>query len=968
MMDTPLFPASPSRASSAPKRLGSLDENQVRLAIRSSLLIAAVFFSISIITIVTSLLAGNSLADPANFAAMIIPALGGILVLISGWRCWRTHNPFGVYLLIGSFLVVILAQSIITSGYGILLGVAAMIVPLAIATQTLPDKQSLVVIAISAITASAVILIDLVGPSTSLYRGISLSVFAAIANGLLVFYHAMMIVRRFPDYSLRAKLILSFVSVSLVVISILAAIFIFTSRRSLIASTNRTLRTAALLTANKIDVYFTNTSFSLQSEAKLATFNQYLKLPTDQRSGGSEEQNTLVLLQYLCTSANAVSYALLDPNQQLLLEYESPGAPQFARLSLPAEEEEQGNFEATLAARKVYISPLVFLSTNYAYLYLSTRIDDDNDQLIGILIARYPASVLQDLITQSNNLAGDRSYAILMDENHLRMAQGFASHEVLFTTFVPLGEEKIGLLQNYGRLPHVPIFLLSTGNQDFEEGVVNFSDARPYFTAHEANTGNLTDSVSMAKTSIRSWLVAFVQPQNVALAAAESQTRATVITAILTAIFTSLVASLVALMFTNPISRMITTAQKITAGDLSAQVEIRSRDEIGVLGQEFNSMTQQLRQNLQNLENRVTERTAELEKASAQLQYRASQFQAVAESAHAIASLQNPDELLHNITELISQRFNFYHVGIFMLDNTKEYAILQAANSEGGQHMLARGHQLKVGQTGIVGYVAGRGEPRIALDVGQDAVFFDNPDLPLTRSEAALPLHIGEQILGVLDVQSTQPTAFTNEDLTLLTTLADQVSIAIENARLFTETRQALTEVQTAQSQYLLQAWERVVVEQPQSGFVYDFGKLKPLDIKAWKSPDGGQPQVITPSQEMNGVETPTAPVLAVPIMLRGQAIGVFNFEEIAPDHTWSEEEIGMIKAVADQVGLALENARLLEATQHRAERDHRIQEITDKMRRAVDMDSLIQTAVREMAAALGVPEAYVQFGPPPKH
>jgi GAF domain-containing protein len=255
--------------------------------------------------------------------------------------------------------------------------------------------------------------------------------------------------------------------------------------------------------------------------------------------------------------------------------------------------------------------------------------------------------------------------------------------------------------------------------------------------------------------------------------------------------------------------------------------------------------------------------------------------------------------------------------------------------------------------------------------VGQDAVFFDNPDLPLTRSEAAMPLHIGEQILGVLDVQSTQPTAFTSEDLTLLTTLADQVSIAIENARLFTDTRQALTELQSTQSQYLRQAWERVVVEQPQSGFVYDYGKLKPLDIttrEVWKSPDGGQPQAIAPSQDMNGVERSAAPALAVPIMLRGQEIGAFNFEEIAPDHTWSEEEIGMIKAVADQVGLALENARLLEATQQRAERDHRIHEITDKMRRAVDMDTLIQTAVREMAAVLGVPEAYVQFGPPPKH
>jgi len=218
----------------------------------------------------------------------------------------------------------------------------------------------------------------------------------------------------------------------------------------------------------------------------------------------------------------------------------------------------------------------------------------------------------------------------------------------------------------------------------------------------------------------------------------------------------------------EPIEDLASTAERVTAGDLSQKTSIKRLDEIGALGNAFNTMTSQLRDLIDSLEQRVAERTAELEESATQIQNRASQLEAIADVASSVASLQDVNELLPYITKTISGRFGFYHAGIFLLSEDKRYAVLRAANSEGGQKMLARKHQLRVGQEGIVGFAVEQKRARIALDVGDDAVYFNNPDMPTTRSEIALPLIIGGEIIGVLDVQSEEPNAFSNENVEVL--------------------------------------------------------------------------------------------------------------------------------------------------------------------------------------------------------
>jgi len=345
-----------------------------------------------------------------------------------------------------------------------------------------------------------------------------------------------------------------------------------------------------------------------------------------------------------------------------------------------------------------------------------------------------------------------------------------------------------------------------------------------------------------------------------------------------------------------------------------------------------------------SLEERIEQRTIELEETAKQLQKRAEQFEAIAQFARTIGSIQNIDELLPRITRMVSQRFGFYHVGIFLLDDDREYAVLRAANSPGGQQMLARKHRLAVGQTGIVGYVTSTGTPRIALDTGVDAVYFDNPDLPNTRSEMALPLSAGNRVVGALDVQSTEPNAFTKEDINIMSALAGQVSSAIQNARSYEESRIALANAEQAYRQLTTQTWSDIKQITPLVGYRFDGTKPVPL------------------THHLNDHTTEIQEdALSIPVQLRSTTIGNLRVKAPSQDHKWTEDEITIIQATAERVALAVENARLLIESQKQAAKEQVIGEISSKIGASINLDNILQTTIREMGRILPGAEISIQ-------
>lgn len=391
-----------------------------------------------------------------------------------------------------------------------------------------------------------------------------------------------------------------------------------------------------------------------------------------------------------------------------------------------------------------------------------------------------------------------------------------------------------------------------------------------------------------------------------------------------------------------PLTQMTRTAQKIAEGDLNERViQPESSQEAALLADSFNRMAEKLKELVSHLEAQVAERTQHLEK-------RASQLQAVSSVARAIATLQETTLLLPEITRLISQQFGFYHVGIFLIDENREYAVLSAANSEGGQRMLKRQHKLSLDTKSIVGYTASRGEPRVALDVGTDAAFFNNPDLPATRSEMALPLRAGERVIGVLDVQSTQPNAFTEEDIQVLATLADQVAIAIENARLFSEAREALKESEQTFARYIKQEWSSFSRHIKTAGYSFDGQRAVPLEEKDGHTSTASLPQTGRLSLEKNSGD------LLIPLRIKGQIIGVLKVRPKTMSRKWTDDELTLLEAAAERAALALENARLVDSAQRRASREHIITEISSKIGAVSEMDSIMQTAVEELGRRLG--------------
>lgn len=342
-----------------------------------------------------------------------------------------------------------------------------------------------------------------------------------------------------------------------------------------------------------------------------------------------------------------------------------------------------------------------------------------------------------------------------------------------------------------------------------------------------------------------------------------------------------------------------------------------------------------------DLEVRVQERTTALEK-------RAAQIQTVSNLARTIASVQDLSTLLPNITRLVHEEFGYYHAGIFLLDELGKYAVLKAANSEGGMRMLNRGHRLLLDTNSIVGYVTSRGEPRIALDVGADAVYFNNPDLPDTRSEMALPLLVSGRVIGALDVQSVQTNAFSQEDVAVLSILADQIAIAIENARLFGEAQKALSDAQLTYEKYVKQSWNSFVEQAKHTAFIFDGKQVAPLEGQAKQ--DYVKPAIQTGSLSLDK----TSKTIAVPIKLRGQTIGFLDVRSKRGERKWTRDELILLEAAAERTALALENARLVESAQRRAARERAIGEISTKIGAVSSFEYILQTTVEELGRKIG--------------
>lgn len=411
---------------------------------------------------------------------------------------------------------------------------------------------------------------------------------------------------------------------------------------------------------------------------------------------------------------------------------------------------------------------------------------------------------------------------------------------------------------------------------------------------------------------------------------------------------------------TRPVDAIIDSARRVSAGDFSPVAPLDRTDEIGDLSRSFSAMTDWLRGSYETLEQRVAARTKALEDRTRQIQTAAriaAELARPADTGTETAGSREVHDILESAVNLILNEFDFYHAGIFLIDDRKEYAVLQAATGEAGRKMLQNRHRLAIAETGVVGHVAARGTARIAQDVGTDAAHFRNPLLPDTRSEIALPIKSSSRMIGVLDVQSNETNAFSQEDITVLQIIADQLATAIENALLVDELRKSLHEQQALYRQLSREAWKQVpsMLEARGAGvigFRYDrFAGAKPLLLD---SPDVSDP---VESQE----------VLQIPLTVRGVEIGaleVWPSEGGQGPNEFSDQERQLLARLGSRLSQALESARLFEETQRRMAREQTINRLSASFSRSLNMDDLLRTAVEELQRITPALEIAVHVGP----
>ena len=380
-------------------------------------------------------------------------------------------------------------------------------------------------------------------------------------------------------------------------------------------------------------------------------------------------------------------------------------------------------------------------------------------------------------------------------------------------------------------------------------------------------------------------------------------------------------------------------------------------------------------------------------------QQTALQFETAAEIARDISSSLDLDELLLKAVDLIRSRFDFYHAAVFLTDLPGEFVVIREATGEAGAQMKRMGHKLGIGSKSVVGFVAGKGEPLVVNDTARDATYFANPLTPKTRAEAAIPLKVGDRIVGVLDVQSNRAYAFSNDNLRILQILADQLAIAVINTELFAETQEHLAQhrllhhiTTTAASgttldealqsavnglqvtlggdrvSILLADREKKILEVKAAvGYAEDVFALRiPIanGITGWAAAHRKTLRVNDVLQDIRYIEgSPnTRSEMAVPLLYRSELLGVLNVEseQLA---AYAENDEELLGTLGGSLAAIIANARLLEQIRAQAERERVLFEISDKIRRTTDIQTILATTASELTRALGASSARIKLG-----
>ncbi|HNT74900.1 MAG TPA: GAF domain-containing protein [Anaerolineae bacterium] len=400
---------------------------------------------------------------------------------------------------------------------------------------------------------------------------------------------------------------------------------------------------------------------------------------------------------------------------------------------------------------------------------------------------------------------------------------------------------------------------------------------------------------------------------------------------------------------TRPLQMMARNAERVIQGEWGAVKPLSRRDEIGDLSRALSTMTTRAQTLVQTLEQQVLERTESLER-------RARYLETTSRVAREAAAVLDIEILLDHVVTSIAEEFDFYHVGLFLVDIEREWLELRAVSSEGGRQQRARGYRVRLNAPERVAQVLAQGEYRVFRDVGVNAVQFDNPDLPETRSQVVFPLRLQTRLIGALDVQSRVSEAFKTEDVAILQSLADQVAVAISNATLFRQTQESAEAERRLRGELESEAWQKLLAARPDLAY-------RSTSQGVFPAADVWLPEMVKAvSAAMPMVDESEGTRLAIPIRVGGQIIGVVEGRKPSDGGAWTAQETTLLNALTEQLNATIDRARLYQDTQRRAARERVLREVTARVRSSSDPETVLSTLLREVGNVLGRP-TFVRLG-----
>ncbi len=904
----------------------------------------------------------------AQWQAWVILAGLALLLgnsLLSARLSRQGRHEEGITSLLGTIFLVEVVSSILVQSVGTALGIGIVAATLTIATGTLSQQRTTRLFLAS-------LFMGLIATGTSLlplpWRLVlpDARIFVLGFSVLSVLVFIVTTIWKFHTYPLPGKLLVALVGLVMTA-AIGQTLFTLNSLGKVLTSNARqTLLASAQQGAAEIDRYLSSNLATVEVSAQLPILADYLQLPKEERitSDLNTEVNQFMRNLRTFDLTNISGYLLLDSDGRVVKDTTGYMYPYSAQVSYA----QRDFYQQPFTTGKSYISPPQFTikpnpATPYFYMGAPIRVPLSN-KIVGVLVARFRADALQEMIAEQGGRQGPLSFAALyapLEDNLVHLAHG--THPELALALVgPEQTTRLVSLQNRGylSLPYMETLtledadLLKALTEDPDEHFFNVSHT--YALPEGEPITSSTATFQGASVSLRSapWILAYYEPRGAILAGLRSQLLNNQLVALGITIAATLLAVFLAQAIAHPLSRLERAAQDLADGNLDVRAPESSEDEIGRLAAAFNAMAEKLKNTLNEMEERIARRTAEAER-------RSTMVKTAAEVGHIASQIHEPERLLPQAAQLISERFGFYHVGIFLLDARGEYAVLQASNSLGGQRMLERKHRLKVEASSIVGYAIAQHKARIALDVGEDAVYFDNPDLPSTRSEMAIPLIAGGEVLGALDVQSTRPHAFSEEDFEVMQLLADQIAIAIANARLFARNQQALEDIRRAYGEVTSQAWNNLLNASRDISFASLGTDVLPIEA-VWDTPSqqvmaSGRPLAASQPDDKGRYR------LTLPIRSGDVSLGVISAYK--DDMPWSEIEITLLENILRELGLTLESSRLFEEGRRRAQLERARAQVITRLRETLDIQAMLRVAAQEIREALDLPEVSVRVAPP---